>query len=42
MVTVEKVSPTGATITVTFMVMMTAAINLDVYGEILKTHIQLL
>jgi hypothetical protein len=28
MVTVEKVSPTGATITITFMVMVTAAINL--------------
>jgi hypothetical protein len=28
MVTVEKVSPTGASITITFMVMVTAAINL--------------
>jgi hypothetical protein len=28
MVTVEKVSPTGGTITITFMVTVTAAINL--------------
>jgi hypothetical protein len=28
MVTVENVSPTGATITITFMVLVTAAVNL--------------
>jgi hypothetical protein len=34
MVTVEKVSPTGATITITFMVLVTATINLvSLWGD---------
>jgi hypothetical protein len=38
---VEKVSPTGAAITITFVVMVTAAINLrSFHGKILKNHNQ--